>query len=89
MKGTLTIDTAKGSVDYLPDVCSFGTDSFVYMVSNRQGVASNPATVYISIEMHPTLDSDNDGIPDHLEELDGSLCGTDTDGDGIPNLWMR
>jgi gliding motility-associated-like protein len=83
-----TLDPASGRVDYRPNMCFFGLDSFLYVVSNASGITSNEATVYVNVEIHPYLDSDNDSIPD-IDELiveTGNLCDTDTDMDGIPNF---
>jgi gliding motility-associated-like protein len=86
--GTLIIDKKTGKAIYTPDECFFGTDSFVYRVSNSSGITSNQATVYLKIEIDPNADSDDDGIPDIAEFLvdSGNLCDTDTDMDGLPNF---
>lgn len=86
--GTLTMDEKNGNIEYIPNLCFFGLDSFTYLVSNTLGVRSNIATVYINVEINPHLDSDGDGIFDIDEDVVGSgnLCDTDTDMDGIPNF---
>jgi gliding motility-associated-like protein len=86
--GSLSVDTLTGAIVYKPDVCTFGVDSFEYVVYNEKGTQSNPAMVYIAVDIHPTLDSDGDGIADILEDVDGTgnLCDTDTDGNKVPNF---
>ena len=87
LKGTLTVDPISGLIVYTPDHCQFGTDSLHYVIYDDKGLASNIATVYFNIEIHPLTDSDGDGIPDIVEDLNGNgnPCDDDTDGDGIPN----
>ena len=87
LKGELTVDPISGLIVYTPDSCQFGTDSFQYVIYDDKGLVSNIATVYFNIEIHPLTDSDGDGVPDIVEDLngDGNPCNDDTDGDGIPN----
>jgi len=87
-KGILTYNSKTGKISYKPDECFFGTDSFVYVVSNLAGIISNQATVYLKVEIDPNADSDADSISDIAEYLvdSGNLCDTDTDLDGFPNF---
>ena len=65
-----------------------------YVLASNQGDPSNPAhtTVYdrITLELDPSADTDNDGIPDSYEEANGTDVDVDDadldqDGDGLSN----
>lgn len=85
--GFAKVDPLTGLISYIPDNCYFGIDSLTYVVYDSFGNVSNEATIYITITINPTLDSDLDGLPDFIEDLNnnGTHCDDDTDKDGIPN----
>jgi gliding motility-associated-like protein len=85
--GDLSFDNESGEITYWPETCIFGVDSFTYVIYDIQGNVSNEALVYITILIDPTLDSDNDGVFDVVEDLNGNgnPCDDDTDDDGTPN----
>jgi hypothetical protein len=84
--GTVTI-RSDGTVGYLPATPTWeGTDVFTYTVSD--GVLAGSASVTITIG--PPIDSDDDGLPDWVEDEDGDgvvdpgetdPSNPDTDGD--------
>jgi len=64
-------------INYIPEQGFCGTDSILYTVCDS-GDPQLSGDAWIFIEVSP-LDSDEDGIPDHIEG------NADPDGDGIPN----
>ena len=50
LHGTATLDPITGQLTYLPENNFFGTDQLVYTVQDNKGLASNPATLSITIE---------------------------------------
>ncbi len=84
-------DPSDDSVTYTPNTGFTGTDSFEYTICDNSG---NCSTVTVTVVVNPPgvdLDSDDDGIVDSFEDLNGdgdndpSTDATDTDGDGIPD----
>jgi gliding motility-associated-like protein len=76
-----------GEVIYSPGNCTTGIDSFSYVIYDRLGAISDTSRAYIDIILDATRDSDFDGVPDIVEDLDGNgnPCNDDTDGGGIPD----
>ncbi|MDA3879416.1 MAG: gliding motility-associated C-terminal domain-containing protein [Prolixibacteraceae bacterium] len=85
--GELVVLENAGDVIYSLGNCIAGVDSFSYVIYDQLGAVSDTARVYVDIILDATRDSDYDGIPDIIEDLDGdgNPCNNDTDGDGIPN----
>ncbi len=53
--GSLSLNTASGAVTYTPDADYHGNDSFIYQVQDTAGLASNTATV--SLTVNPVNDA--------------------------------
>lgn len=87
MNGSVTVDPVTSVITYEPVVCFAGVDSFSYVIYSSFGIQSNVATVYVTVTIDPTRDSDGDTVLDIDEDVVGSgnLCDSDTDNDGIPN----
>ena len=85
--GSLVVDPITGIINYSPDSCAIVIDSFTYVIYDDYGNVSNEATVYINLIFDPSMDSDFDGVPDLVEDINGngSPCDDDTDGDGTPD----
>jgi gliding motility-associated-like protein len=85
--GELVVLENAGGVIYSLGNCIAGVDSFSYVIYDQLGAVSDTARVYVDIILDANRDSDFDGIPDIVEDLDGdgNPCTDDTDGDGLPN----
>lgn len=83
----VSADTASGMIVYTPNSCFYGYDTLYYQVYDGVGNVSNIASVIIQVTINPNLDSDNDGVSDLTEDLNGNgnPCDDDTDLDLIPN----
>ena len=83
-KGTATINT-NGTITYKRTSRVIGQDRFSYIVTDGQG-GHVVRAVTVNVQ-----DTDNDGMPDEWEMLNGlspttANGNTDTDSDGLPNL---
>ncbi len=52
--GTVSVNSSTGTITYTPAFGFFGSDSFTYTVKDDQGVASNQATVNLTVNHNPT-----------------------------------
>ena len=90
-KGHLTItDPTTGAFSYLPDPMAEGTDQFTFYATDGVN-RSEAGTVTINIT-RTNVDTDGDGMFDHIERIyglnpnDATDATTDLDGDGDNNL---
>ncbi len=82
--GSTSINTSNGNVTYTPDTNFNGSDSFSYTVLDNQGLASNTATVSItvsSVNDSPVAANDS-GTTDEDNAVTINLLSNDSDSDG-------
>ena len=83
--GSVTINNNTGSVTYTPNADFFGVDQFKYTVADDKGLASNPATVKITVnkQLDPTDDKNKQRFFDLWKDLHDTNNGYFSD-EGIP-----
>jgi hypothetical protein len=85
--GTLVLDLADGRVTYVPFPNFFGSDSFTYAVKDRDGAASNVASV--TVDVQATNDAPSLELPQtHWTSVEGTPLAiqahaTDPEGDEV------
>lgn len=90
-QGTVTINTATGAVEYVPNLNYNGNDSFTYQVKDASDALSNVATVSIVINpvndapiANPDLASTNQEVPVSIPVLANDIDVDNTlDGSGL------
>ncbi|MFQ5648303.1 MAG: tandem-95 repeat protein [bacterium] len=79
--GSFVVNGTTGSITYTPSANYNGPDSFQYTVSDNDGVASNVATVAITVNKAPFALNDNRTIDEDMPvDIDVSANDVDLDG---------
>ncbi len=80
MQGSVTVD-ANGKATYTPNTGSHGTDTFTYVVYDKEGNPSEPATVTVEISANPVAVDDSAKTQQETPVVI-DLVGNDSDRDG-------
>ncbi|MFQ5648304.1 MAG: tandem-95 repeat protein [bacterium] len=86
--GTALVNTTTGTISYTPDSEFFGSDTMTYTVKDDLGLASNVATVFITVTSvnDPPLAQDDSGSTSEEATVELTVLVNDSDVDGTVNV---
>jgi gliding motility-associated-like protein len=85
LHGTLTVNSATGTIKYTPSTGYYGSDSFTYTVRDTGGLISNVATVDISVnrtDVPPVAVDDGPILVENTRPIVIDVLANDYDPDG-------
>jgi minor extracellular serine protease Vpr len=89
--GTATVNS-NGSIAYVPATDFFGSDSFMYTVSDAAGLTSEATSVVVTVANvndAPTVTVSSPGGVEEMQNITLTAVGTDVDNDDLTYTWTQ